>query len=80
MVEKNIESGRWKRHWKKKIEEPFDLDTLLQDISGSNNNDEKTRGSNKFHEDSPNLSFSQFYKDAIDVRALIYPGIKSTWK
>lgn len=56
------------------------MDTLLQDTSGSNNNDGETRGSNKVHEDSINLTASQFYKDDIDAGALIYPGNKKYTK
>ena len=73
--EKKKENKRRKR--RRATEVPFDIESLLRDISGPNNND---GGSNGVNEEPPNSSASQFYKDAIDAGAPIYPGNKKYTK
>ena len=55
------------------VEEPFDLNALLRDVNGGNNDAEQATDSSNVDE-SPNTYASQFYADVKDSGAPIYPG------
>lgn len=59
------------------MEETFDIDTLLQDISGPNNNDGEKKSRIRVGDKPLNWSSSQFYKDDINAGAPTYPGNKN---
>lgn len=56
---------------------PFNVNLLLQNVSGKNNNYVRVGDSNKF-EEPPNSNTSTFYNDVIDEGAHIYSS-NTSW-